>query len=173
MRERILALRGDIELSTVGKIMDEIIAVNEEEDKEEPIHLYIQSDGGVAMDAYSLVDIMLTSEVPIYTYCNSYVSSSALDIYLCGQKRFVYPHSRFLIHGVKSSFDNATLPNIKSNLDNIETIEQFGKDMLIAKTNFTHNQITKLYSENRDIWIGYEDALNYGIATDFISYKIN
>lgn len=173
MRERILALRGDIELSTVGKIMDEIIAVNEEDDKEEPIHLYIQSDGGVAMDAYSLVDLMLTSEVPIYTYCNSYVSSSALDIYLCGQKRFVYPHSRFLIHGVKSSFDNANLPNIESNLDNIRTVENFGKDMLIARTNLTYEQVEKLYSKNRDIWVGYEDALKYGIATDLISYKIN
>lgn len=173
MRERILSLRGDVEISTVGRIMDEIIAINEEDNKEEPIHLYIQSDGGVAMDAYSLVDLMLTSEIPIYTYCNSYVSSSALDIYLCGQKRFVYPHSRFLIHGVKSSFDNATLPGIKSNLENIETIEMFGKDMLIARTNLTSNQIEKLYSKNRDIWVGYDDALKYGIATDFISYKIN
>ena len=173
MRERILSLRGDVEISTVGRIMDEIIAINEEDNKEEPIHLYIQSDGGVAMDAYSLVDLMLTSEIPIYTYCNSYVSSSALDIYLCGQKRFVYPHSRFLIHGVKSSFDNATLPGIKSNLENIETIEMFGKDMLIARTNLTSNQIEKLYSKNRDIWVGYDDALKYGIATDFIPYKIN
>ena len=168
MRERILALRGDIELSTVGKIIDEIIAVNEEEDKEEPIHLYIQSDGGVAMDAYSLVDIMLTSEVPIYTYCNSYVSSSALDIFLMGERRYVFPHSRILVHGVKSSMDNLTLPNLKTTLNNVEAIEEFGKQLLLERTNLTPKDVKKIYSANGDVWYSYEEALACGIATDLI-----
>ena len=170
MIDKILCLRGDIDTTTTGKIMDSIIAINEDDEDLEPIHLYIQSDGGVAMDGYSLVDIIMTSKVPVYTYCNSYVSSSALDIYLAGVKRFVYPHSRFLIHGIKSSFDNINLPNIKSSLTNIETREQFGKDMLLSRTKFTEEEINFMYDEKVDKWLGYEEALKYGIATDLISY---
>lgn len=87
MCQRMLSLRGDIDQTTTGRIIDEIIAINMEDSSDlSPIHLFLQSDGGVAMDGYSLVDIIRWSKVPIYTYCNSYVSSSALDIYLMGKK---------------------------------------------------------------------------------------
>ena len=107
MCQRMLSLRDDIDEKTTGRIIDEIIAMNIEDSTDlSPIHLFLQSDGGVAMDGYSLVDVMKWSKIPIYTYCNSYVSASALDIFLMGERRYVFSHSRILVHGVKSSMDN-------------------------------------------------------------------
>lgn len=169
MCQRMLSLRGDIDEKITGRIIDEIIAMNIEDSTDlSPIHLFLQSDGGVAMDGYSLVDIMKWSKIPIYTYCNSYVSSSALDIFLMGEKRFVFAHSRILVHGVKSSVDNLTLPNLKVNLKNIETIEEFGKQLLLDRTKLTSTDIKKIYSTNGDVWYSYVEALDCGIATDLI-----
>lgn len=169
MCKRMLSLRGDIDEKTTGRIIDEIIAMNIEDSTDlSPIHLFLQSDGGVAMDGYSLVDIMKWSNIPIYTYCNSYVSSSALDIFLMGERRYVFPHSRILVHGVKSSMDNLTLPNLKTTLNNVEAIEEFGKQLLLERTNLTPKDIKKIYSANGDIWYSYEEALACGIATDLL-----
>lgn len=56
MCQRMLSLRGDIDQTTTGRIIDEIIAINMEDSSDlSPIHLFLQSDGGVAMDGYSLV----------------------------------------------------------------------------------------------------------------------
>ena len=169
MCQRMLSLRGDIDEKTTGRIIDEIIAMNIEDSTDlSPIHLFLQSDGGVAMDGYSLVDIMKWSKIPIYTYCNSYVSSSASDIFLMGERRYVFPHSRILVHGVKSSMDNLTLPNLKTTLNNVEAIEEFGKQLLLERTNLTSKDIKKIYSANGDIWYGYKEALDCGITTDLI-----
>ena len=169
MCQRMLSLRDDIDEKTTGRIIDEIIAMNIEDSTDlSPIHLFLQSNGGVAMDGYSLVDIMKWSKIPIYTYCNSYVSSSALDIFLMGERRYVFPHSRILVHGVKSSMDNLTLPNLKTTLNNVEAIEEFGKQLLLERTNLTPKDIKKIYSANGDIWYSYAEALACGIATDLI-----
>lgn len=169
MCQRMLSLRGDIDQITTGRIIDEIIAINMEDNSDlSPIHLFLQSDGGVAMDGYSLVDIIRWSSVPVYTYCNSYVSSSALDIYLMGEKRFVFPHSRIMIHRVKSSVDNLTLPELNIAVNNAQIIEDFGKDLLKERTNLTDDQIKQIYSTNTDFWCDYKTAIAYGIATDLI-----
>ena len=65
MIDKILCLRGDIDTTITGKIMDSILALNEDDEDLEPIHLYIQSDGGVAMDGYSLVDIIKYNSIKI------------------------------------------------------------------------------------------------------------
>ena len=42
--------------------------------------------------------------------------------------------------------------------------------MLLSRTKFTKDEINFLYDEKVDKWLGYEEALKYGIATDLISY---
>ena len=57
--------------------------------KREPIKLYINSNGGAIDDMWSLIDIMLNSKTPIYTYCTGYAMSAGFLIFLAGSKRFM------------------------------------------------------------------------------------
>ena len=64
----------------------------------EPIKLYINSYGGSIYDMWGLIDVILNSKTPIYTYCTGYAMSAAFKIFLAGHKRYCYKHSIFMYH---------------------------------------------------------------------------
>ena len=105
--ERILFLSDDIDNESVGSITWNILRLiksDDEKDKKEkdyrrePIKLYINSYGGSVYDMWGLIDIILNSKTPIYTYCTGYAMSAAFKIFLAGHKRYCYKHSTFMYH---------------------------------------------------------------------------
>ena len=171
---RIISLRADIDNESAGDVIDKILFINELDseipvDERLPIHLHIQSGGGCCADGYALVDIIETSETPIYTYCDGYVDSTATDIYLAGDKRYVYPHSTFLFHATKMAItESQHLSKLMSSVDYAKHINEFGKQMLRDKTKFDEDIIELIYGGAEDFTFYAEEALNCGIATDMI-----
>ena len=105
--ERILFLSDDIDNESVGSITWNILRLiksDDEKDKKEkdyrrePIKLYINSYGGSVYDMWGLIDVILNSKTPIYTYCTGYAMSAAFKIFLAGHKRYCYKHSIFMYH---------------------------------------------------------------------------
>ncbi|OME55558.1 hypothetical protein BSK59_13870 [Paenibacillus odorifer] len=102
-QERVLYLYDTITNQSVAPILAAIIECNIEDDsneteKREPIHLYINSGGGVMYDANALLSAMDSSKTPIYTYCHGYAMSAALTIFVGGHKRFAGKHATFMLH---------------------------------------------------------------------------
>ena len=65
-----------------------------------PIHLHIHSPGGSVFSGLSIVDTMLNSKTPIYTYIDGSAASAATLIACCGKKghRHVGKSSFMLVH---------------------------------------------------------------------------
>lgn len=70
----------------------------EKDYKREPIKIYINSYDGEVYDMWGLIDIIVNSKTPIYTYCTGYAMSAAFKIFLAGHKRYCYKHSTFMFH---------------------------------------------------------------------------
>lgn len=105
--KRLYFLSDDIDNASIGKLSWNILHQIEEDDKNDekekdykrdPIKLYINSCGGDVYDAWGLIDIILNSKTPIYTYCTGYAMSAAFNIFLAGHKRYCYKHSTFMCH---------------------------------------------------------------------------
>ena len=60
--------------------------------------IYINSNGGYVCDMWSLVDIMLNSKTPIYTYSTGYANSCGFLIFIAGTKRFITKHTKMCCH---------------------------------------------------------------------------
>lgn len=76
--ERIIVLSDRIDHSSVGEVISSIISWNKRNEMNErekgdfvaePIRLFVQSFGGSVYDAWGLIDVILTSRTPVYTYC--------------------------------------------------------------------------------------------------------
>ena len=100
-------MADNIDNESAGKLMWDILYLireDGEQDKKilcynrEPIKLYINSYGGSIDDMWGLIDIILASKTPIYTYCLGYAQSAAFNIFLAGHKRFCLEHSVFMYH---------------------------------------------------------------------------
>lgn len=171
--DRILSLRGEVDEKTTGPIIEAILQINDYDYNNsvrdrEPIRLHIQSNGGNVLDAYALMDIILCSTTPVYTYCDGYVESSALTIYLAGERRFAYKHSRFMIHNMASSLSDKTTRNIEDNLIYIKELEEYDMDFLISRTNMDHEYVKNCLDLHKELFFGSKLALQYGIVTDIL-----
>ena len=89
--KKTLFLSDDVDNESIGKltwsILQQIREDDEKDEKEkdykrEPIKLYINSYGGSVSDMWELIDVILNSKTPIYTYCTGYAMSAAFKIFL-------------------------------------------------------------------------------------------
>lgn len=105
--DRIIYLANDIRNISIGHTNAYLLSLIEKDDKgeakekeykREPIKIYINSYGGNLYDMWSLIDIILNSKTPIYTYCKGYAMSAGFKIFLAGHKRFVSKHATLLYH---------------------------------------------------------------------------
>jgi len=174
-QERILSIRGYIDEQSTGKVIDQILKYNAEDDmnkisteRRTPIHLHIQSSGGNTFDSYALVDIILSSKTPVYTYGEGNVESAAVDIFLAGKKRYGYKHTMFMIHGNSSSFEDSSLDNLKAHLDMVTTLENWAKDLLSDRSLLSQSQVDDIYRTNTDIFFTVDKAIKCGICTKLI-----
>ena len=168
---RLLSLRGDIEIDKVGPIIDQILLINKEDEEccsiedRNPIHLHIQSGGGDVLDSFALSDVMITSRTPVYTYCDGYVESAAMNVYLAGSQRFVYPHSRFLIHNMKTTLENKTNSNIHEYAEYLNDLELYEIDFLTRGTKISESEIRNIIQHNIEYLFGSAEAIELGVAT--------
>ena len=173
LQERYLTIRDYIDSENTGKVIDKIIEFNNYDiqnkiTNKKPIHLHIQSQGGNTLDGFASVDIMLSSNTPIFTYADGYVESTALDIFLAGSERLANNHTMFLIHGTTQSVENMSLSNFKSHLKMLLELEDWGKQLLVNRSNLSMKQINELYNLNTDIFFNSKQALEYGIITHIL-----
>lgn len=131
----------------------------------EPIHLFIETNGGNLYAALSLVNVILCSKTPIYTY-TSHSDSAGSVIFVAGHKRFVGEYSGMIIHqpyinggyvpAIKMENTAAYMKNIWLQVGNLYT----------TRTKLTENIMDDIFEKNLDYFVDTKKALELGIATD-------
>lgn len=103
-----LFLFGPITTRSIQKV---IYGLHLYETRQLPGHmeLYINSDGGGVEDAFALIDTMTSSPLEIHTIALGTIYSSALMIFIAGDKRIVMPSTTAMIHNYSDSFEGTYL----------------------------------------------------------------
>lgn len=116
---------------------------------------------------WSLIDIMITTRTPIYTYCTGYALSAAFNIFLVGNKRFVFPHTTLLYHQISNWNFNKyqDLVEFRPELDKMQKdIEEY----VAKRTSITLEKLEENRIHKKDWYIHDQEALQLGIATNII-----
>lgn len=168
--ERILWVDSEISESVI-EISKTIIDINRAdknipEEERKPIKIMIYSYGGDLNACLHLIDTMLISKTPIYTYNMGVAMSAGLIIFLAGHKRYCLARSQALIHsgsgGASGSFEAAG-----AQMKNYEKLITLVRNFILERTNIDQKLFNKKKSQE---WYIYADEqVSLGIANEIIT----
>lgn len=170
LNERIIVINGTISIDTLEAASLQIIKFNKQDkdiprDKRSPIWLYIQSPGGSVMSGLNLIDIIESSETPVYTVCFSNCSSMAFHIFISGHKRFAFKNSILLNHDGEVSLSNSS-SKAKDTMAFFNSLEERIKNHVVNKTKITPDFYDSIYEKEYYMYAN-EEGKNLG-CVDYI-----
>lgn len=162
---RIIALNGEVNEQSSLMVILELLNLNAE-NKNQPIYLYINSEGGSIIHGLAIYDVIKHIEAPVYTVCCGIAASMGAFLLTCGKAgyRYALPHSRVLIHQPLIYAHSASL-STQSKLEKMsirlkDTRNKLEEIMAISigkPLETIHNDC------ERDNWMSAKEALSYGI----------
>ncbi|EJD55012.1 hypothetical protein AURDEDRAFT_77891 [Auricularia subglabra TFB-10046 SS5] len=99
LRERVVMLNGGIDDAEASLIVAQLLFL-EAEESSKPIHLYINSPGGLVTAGMAIYDTMQYISAPVHTYCIGQAASMGSLLLAAGApgKRHTLPNARIMIH---------------------------------------------------------------------------
>ena len=169
-KTRIINLNGTIDeinaINVIVKLLD-----LDSESHEEPIQIYINSNGGSIVHGLAIYDTMKHIQAPVYTTCTGLCASMGAFLLSCGEKghRAALKHSRILIHQPLIS-SRAGMMEKESELRKIAHDLQKRRESLEKIMAENSGQTIKRLHEDceRDNWMSAEEALEYGLIDEII-----
>lgn len=134
------------------------------------INIFIQSQGGSIHDMWALIDLMMSSPVPIYTYAVGLTASAALKIFLAGAVRFVLPNSVLMYHEL-SAGNSGKLQNVAEWQDYLKKEQEKVEEFVKMRTHLKPKKLKEIKEKKLDYYIYPDEAIELGFATNKFECK--
>ena len=156
---------SDVTFEQVKNLYDALV----EADPNAPIHFIVGTNGGDVRSMMGMMNLVLLSKTPCYTYLMGETCSAGAWFYLCGHKRFVAdtPFVSLMIHPIEWEKGDS-LGNHLSHQDYVQKLSNSMIEFTASRTLLTKPYLKKLVSTETKYFIGPE-ILKYGIATDLLT----
>jgi ATP-dependent protease ClpP protease subunit len=126
-----------------------------------PIYLHINSFGGSLFAAFSSIDTILNSKVPIISIIEGGAASAATIISMVCHKRLMTQNSYMLIHQLSSGMCGK-FEELKDDFINDAKLMKLLYKLYYEHTNMGINKIKKILK--RDLWLEYDECLKLGLV---------
>ena len=123
--------------------------------------LHITTDGGCISSAFSIIDCMENSRIPINTVIDGSVSSAGTLISIHGKKRYVCKNSYVLIHELRSGCWGK-LAYIDDTYKNCIKIQEHINMFYLTKTKINKKMLKDLLV--KDLQFNANECINMGVA---------
>ncbi|NDV62219.1 ATP-dependent Clp protease proteolytic subunit [Puniceicoccales bacterium CK1056] len=172
LEERKIFFWGEVNDKSARVATEELLYL-EASDPGKEITLYLNSPGGSITAGMAVYDTMMLITSPIKVVVVGLAASMG-SIFLCGGtkgKRFVYPHSRVLIHQplIMGTMRGAAV-DIHIQAQEMEKLREEMNKILSDSSGQPIEQIQK--DTDRDFYLNAQEAIDYGLA-DAIVEKID
>lgn len=168
LMDRILFLSSEIDSDVSNILSAQLLWLEQQGDGD--ITMNISSPGGSIYDGYIILDTMNYIKPEISTICMGMVASMATIIASSGTKgkRFILPHSRFLIHQPMTGISNGTqCSDVQIKAKEIEILKVELTKILSNNSNLDYDEVEKMC--DRDTIMTAEEAVNYGFLDKIIT----
>lgn len=166
LKDRIIFVNGEIEDNMAAIIVAELLFLDSD-DSTKPIHMYIQSPGGMVTAGMAIIDTMNLIKAPVYTYCVGMCASMGAMIFSQGTKgnRYILPNAELMIHQpLGGARGQAT--DILITAKNIEKTRTRLYKMLSDASGQSYDKVAE--DCERDFWMDAEETKNYGLADEIL-----
>jgi ATP-dependent Clp protease, protease subunit len=161
----IYLLYGDIDVDSMRDCSNWILSENISDNPPDVLNLVINSPGGSLNDAFALISIMNSSQIPIRTVGMGLVASAGLFIFMAGQKglRTIDPNSEIMSHNFSSGSSGSylELQNMSKQYKKIDAriVAHYKKHTGLSEPEIREHLITPL-----DVYLTAKEAVKLGLA---------
>lgn len=162
----------EFDSSSASDAVDFIIARNlMKKDRPKFMKMIINSPGGEVGAAFSIIDTMKGSHIPVYTYGLGEIASCGLMTFIAGEKghRYITRNTAILSHQYSwgSWGKEHELHARVKEFNNTQTriLEHYKKC-----TGMNEKDIRKYLLPPEDVWLTAKEAVKYGIADEIVDF---
>jgi ATP-dependent Clp protease protease subunit len=158
--------------SSTGEALKFILARNlMKKDRPKFMKFIINSPGGEVPSAFSLIDTMKGSKIPVYTYGLGEIASCGLLTFMAGAKghRYITRNTAILSHQFSwgsMGKEHELMASVKEFNNTSQRIVDHYKKC----TGQTEATIKKYLLPPEDVWLTPKEAVKYGIADEIVDF---
>ncbi len=176
---RLIYIYGDIDARNCADIAYEITSINIIDDDKEsssknytrkPIKIFFNSHGGSVYDMWLLVDTIMSSTTPVYTYCTGYAMSAAFIAFLAGDKRYMSPHATLMFHQI-SCWRYGKYQDIVDDREHMDEMNEQIEKFVSERTKIDEYFILESRKKKRDVYFSANEALDLSIIDEILNLK--
>lgn len=164
--DRIVFLNSEVNSDIASILSAQLLWLNQQSDA--GITMHISSPGGCIYSGLEIIDTMNFIKPQITTISMGMVASMASVIASCGEKgkRFILPHSRFLIHQPLSSMPYSQASDITIHANEINDLKKELYTILSDNSKLSYEEIESKC--DRDCILTAQQAVDFGFIDEII-----
>lgn len=179
--ERLYYLYGEINARNCADIAYDISEINLEDDekddkekdyKRKPIKIYFNSFGGSVYDMWLLVDTIMGSKTPVYTYCTGYAMSAAFIIFLSGHKRYMSPHATLMYHQIYC-WRSGKYQDLVDDREQTDHLNEMIENYVVERTALTGEDLINIREKKKDTYFSAQEAKELQIIDEIIMFDVS
>ncbi len=166
LKSRTIFISGEINQELAEKVCTKLLILEELSD--EPIKIFINSQGGHVESADTIHDVIKFIKPKVIMIGTGWVASAGITIYLAAEKenRYSLPNTRYMIHQPLGGF-NGPATDIGIEAKEILRVRTRINNLISEATNQPIEKVNK--DTDRNYWLTSTEALEYGLVNKIIS----
>lgn len=166
LKSRTIFISGEINQELAEKVCTKLLILEELSD--EPIKIFINSQGGHVESADTIHDVIKFIKPKVIMIGTGWVASAGITIYLAAEKenRYSLPNTRYMIHQPLGGF-NGPATDIGIEAKEILRVRTRINNLISEATNQPIEKVNK--DTDRNYWLTSTEALEYGLVNKTIS----
>ena len=166
LKSRTIFISGEINQELAEKVCTKLLILEELSD--EPIKIFINSQGGHVESADTIHDVIKFIKPKVIMIGTGWVASAGITIYLAAEKenRYSLPNTRYMIHQPLGGF-NGPANDIGIEAKEILRVRTRINNLISEATNQPIEKVNK--DTDRNYWLTSTEALEYGLVNKIIS----
>lgn len=166
LKSRTLFISGEINQELAEKVCTKLLILEELSD--EPIKIFINSQGGHVESADTIHDVIKFIKPKVIMIGTGWVASAGITIYLAAEKenRYSLSNTRYMIHQPLGGF-NGPATDIGIEAKEILRVRTRINNLISEATNQPIEKVNK--DTDRNYWLTSTEALEYGLVNKIIS----
>ncbi|XP_077221194.1 nuclear-encoded CLP protease P7 [Tasmannia lanceolata] len=169
LKERIVCINGPISDETSSVVVAQLLFL-ESENPSKPIHMYINSPGGIVTAGLAIYDTMQYIRSPVTTLCIGQAASMGSLLLTAGApgERRALPNARVMIHQPSGGYSGQA-EDIAIHAKEILKVREKLNLIYVKHTGQKLERIEK--SMDRDMFMSADEAKEFGIVDEVIEHR--
>lgn len=161
LRERIVFLNGEVNDAVSALVCAQLLFL-EADNPKKPIHLYINSPGGVITSGMAMYDTMQFIQAPVHTLCMGTARSMGSFLLMAGAPghRAALPNANMLVHQPSGGFQGQA-SDISIHAEEIQKTKRRVCSLYAQHCGRSPEQVEKAL--DRDNFMTAQEALEWGL----------